>query len=275
MNFKISSSVKKALIFGLPVLALLFNDHFLKTYSPNFITGKLSDLVGLIVWFVFFLCIFPKKGRDILIWTVILFTFWKSPYSQFLIDLIFDILGIKLQRIVDFTDLWALFVLLPVYYFRIEIKELFLGLQTKLKYAYYFTAFIAICATSAPDYSIFPNFEFQDAKWILPVSKIMVFQKTQAPRNNNIDTLMNSTIFKVRIEGFQNSTNFTTYNIQISLDSIDKSHSRLTLNKLYSYNNNTKLKKFTKDKFLAIFQNGFVNPVSTLDSVKFYAWYSK
>lgn len=103
---------------------LLLNDFFLKQQFHNFLTGKLSDFAGLFVFPLFFAAFFPKRRLAIYISTAILFIFWKSPFSQSLIDFWNLIVYFKIWRVVDYTDLLALSVLpLSYFYFETETQK--------------------------------------------------------------------------------------------------------------------------------------------------------
>lgn len=108
-------------LFLLSLFLLLLNDFYLKAQFGNFITGKLSDFAGLFVFPLFFSAFLPKRKLEIYILTGFLFIFWKSPYSQSLINF-WNIFGIlKIGRTVDFTDLSALLIL-PVSFVYLSLK---------------------------------------------------------------------------------------------------------------------------------------------------------
>jgi len=110
-------------IFIICLVVLFVNDHFLKVQFSNGLTGKLSDIVGIVILPLLLTYIFPKlKTKSIWI-SALLFTFWKSPYSQSLIDFYNQLTFIQITRVVDYSDLFVLF-LLPVPYFLMHtIKE--------------------------------------------------------------------------------------------------------------------------------------------------------
>ena len=101
-------------ISGLAIL--LLNDFIFKEMYPNWITGKVSDFAGLFIFPLFWTAIFPNQKKIIYLTTIVFFIYWKSPYSQSLIDS-WNYLGlIELARVVDYSDLLAL-VILPLSYF--------------------------------------------------------------------------------------------------------------------------------------------------------------
>ena len=107
----VRKSVLTSPLFIVGIFILLLNDHYFKTTYGNWFTGKLSDVSGLFV-FPLFLSAFMYKNR--IFWcyvlTGLIFVFWKLPFSNFLIDF-FNRFGITIARTVDYSDLFALFIL--------------------------------------------------------------------------------------------------------------------------------------------------------------------
>ncbi len=109
-------------LFGL--FLLILNDFFLKSYFHNFMTGKISDFAGLFVFPLFFAAFFPQRKLFIYLSTALLFVFWKSPFSQSLIDFWNSFQFFKIGRTIDYTDLSALSVLpLSYFYFKTETQK--------------------------------------------------------------------------------------------------------------------------------------------------------
>lgn len=104
-------------IFLVSIFLLLLNDFYLKEQFHNFLTGKLSDFVGLFAFSYFFSVLFKKNIKLIYFLTGILFIFWKSSSSQFAIDFLNDI-GLGINRVVDYSDLIALLILPLSYHYR-------------------------------------------------------------------------------------------------------------------------------------------------------------
>lgn len=99
-------------ILALTVLAL--NDHVLKQAWPCWFTGKLSDAAGLFAFGWFWTGLFPDRRGVVLRAVAVLFTWWKSPLSQPVIDAWNGLDLWTIGRVVDATDLLALPVLLLV-----------------------------------------------------------------------------------------------------------------------------------------------------------------
>lgn len=108
-------------LFLVGLFLLLLNDFVLKSEFHNFFTGKLSDFAGLFIFPLFFAAFFPKRKLFIYLLTSIFFGFWKSPYSQSLIDFLNSFQFFVIGRTVDYTDLIALFVV-PVSYLYFQSK---------------------------------------------------------------------------------------------------------------------------------------------------------
>ena len=109
-------------LFVACLLTLVVNDHYLKYAYGNWLTGKLSDMAGIILLPLLITYLFPSaKERSILI-SALLFTFWKSPFSQGLIDVYNRYAFIEITRVVDYTDL-LVFSLLPLPYLLIKNTE--------------------------------------------------------------------------------------------------------------------------------------------------------
>lgn len=109
-------------VFISALFLLLVNDFFLKTTKPTFVTGKLSDLSGLIVFSLFFTFLFGKRFKGIVfITTTLLFCWWKSALStDFIVQWNSFLPFYPIERVVDYSDLFCLGILIPVYFYRPE-----------------------------------------------------------------------------------------------------------------------------------------------------------
>lgn len=106
-------------VFLLALCCLLINDFYLKFAYPSFLSGKLSDLAGLIVFPLFFSALFGNRFK-FLVFSVaaVLFTWWKSSLSTgFIQNWNEEVAFYPLQRTIDYTDLFCLIILVPVYYY--------------------------------------------------------------------------------------------------------------------------------------------------------------
>jgi hypothetical protein len=105
MNKRMHKEFLTSRFFLIGLFLLIFNDHFLKYAYPSFLSGKLSDFAGLFIFPIFFSVFWFDKKKWIYIITGVGFIFWKSTYSQPIIDFI------NLSRVVDYSDLFALIIL--------------------------------------------------------------------------------------------------------------------------------------------------------------------
>jgi len=133
-------------VFILSLVTLLLNDFYWKYAFGNWVTGKLSDFAGLIVFPIFLSEVFKKVSKvSILVFTVLFFAWWKSPLSQPLIN-IFCSFGIQLHRTIDYTDLFAIAVLPLVYFLKPVNYSRFPVLQNRMHHVLSVVAFFALCA---------------------------------------------------------------------------------------------------------------------------------
>ncbi len=99
---------------------LLINDHYLKEAFPGVISGKLSDIAGLICWTWFWLTLLANRRVEVHITAVLVtavgFVWWKSPLSDAFIMQWNTFMPYSIGRVVDYTDLLALAVLPVVLY---------------------------------------------------------------------------------------------------------------------------------------------------------------
>ena len=172
----------------LSITILLLNDHVLKVYSPSWLTGKLSDFMGVFFFPIFLSTILNiiwkpinLKQRHITItafgFTTIWFGLIKTlPFFGHLTEnIISGFLSIPSQIICDPSDLLALIMLFPSWKLQTINERLPNTKNTKLSYFSLCVAAIATLATS-PGYSnqvtqltvyenkIFANFDHHSHK---------------------------------------------------------------------------------------------------------------
>jgi hypothetical protein len=106
-------------VFLLALFGLLFNDFYLKSAYPSFISGKLSDFCGLIVFVLFFVFLLGERFLvPIIVLTALLFCWWKSPWSNAFIDSWNSTLNFfPIQRTLDLTDLWCILAFIPLAFY--------------------------------------------------------------------------------------------------------------------------------------------------------------
>lgn len=114
-------------VFLLALFTLLFNDFYLKLAYPSFLSGKLSDISGLVVFVFFFTFLFGNRFKLLIfISTALVFCWWKSSWSSgFIIGWNQFLPFYSLERAVDYTDLICLLILIPSYFYQPTIKPQF------------------------------------------------------------------------------------------------------------------------------------------------------
>ena len=101
------------------LLILILNDHVLKQQFPGFITGKLSDIAGMVI-LPLLLSFFIPRLKTHSIWiSIAFFILWKSSYSSPFVYLYNQFAPISITRTIDYSDLWA-FLVLPLPYIIIK-----------------------------------------------------------------------------------------------------------------------------------------------------------
>ena len=146
--------------FVLGLLLLLFNDFAFKEQFHNGFTGKLSDFAGLFVFPLFWSAFFPRRKTLIYVSTAALFVFWKSVYSQFLIEGWNSLPFFGIERTVDYTDLWALLIL-PLSYSYSNISSA-VHVPNRLLHVIALVSLVAFTATQySQKFSYSNQYEFQ------------------------------------------------------------------------------------------------------------------
>jgi len=138
-------------VFIFCLVVLFVNDHYIKFNYSGWLSGKLSDAAGIIILPLILAYIFPKIGKMAVIVSALLFLFWKSEFSQALIDLYNQYSFVETSRIIDYSDL-VVFVFLPVPYYIINnINQLdFIKVNQINPLAILIPSFAVLIATSPP-----------------------------------------------------------------------------------------------------------------------------
>lgn len=165
---------------------LLVNDFYLKQAYINFSTGKLSDFAGLFI-FPYFISIFRiKSAKEIYLISALLFVFWKSEFSQFLIDFVRSE-GIGINRVVDYADLMALSIL-PISYKELQKQaQKHAGAPITMGIIVSAISLFAIAATTLPREEVILNSPIGKV-YKLQMSKSAFFESLQ-PGSRYSDTL--------------------------------------------------------------------------------------
>lgn len=102
---------------------LICNDLWWKTSYSNALTGKLSDLSGVLVLGLLFNLISDRNRKLNALFVVVFFTFWKSPLSEGLIVAWNSLPIFNVERVVDYSDLIAFIGLPVITHFRFKPLE--------------------------------------------------------------------------------------------------------------------------------------------------------
>jgi hypothetical protein len=143
MNNK--TSIFQTHLFLISLVVLILNDAFLKHQFGNFLTGKLSDVAGLLVFVLFFRAVLNTYRVQIFVATSLLFAYWKSVFSQPLIDLL-QFWHIPVTRVVDLSDL-AVLPIVALFYFS-DLTKYYLPLGNVAKGVVVCFSVVAMSATS-------------------------------------------------------------------------------------------------------------------------------
>jgi len=138
--------------FIIGLIILLLNDFYLKYEFGNFVTGKLSDFTGLLIFPMFVASIIPRVRKSISLIAGIGFIIWKLPLLTPVIDLINQLSFITIHRVVDYSDYMALLVL-PLSHYLINygiVRPLIRieKLKSISKFALLGISFFTFCSTS-------------------------------------------------------------------------------------------------------------------------------
>jgi hypothetical protein len=98
--------------FVASLAVLLANDLYLKAACSSYLTGKLSDFAGIFLVAALAFVLFPRRAALAGSAIAALFLWWKSPASDGFIEAVRHA-GFAFGRVVDYSDLAALVMLLP------------------------------------------------------------------------------------------------------------------------------------------------------------------
>jgi len=140
------------------LIVLFLNDHLFKFQYTSWFTGKLSDIVGIILLPMLLTYLFPKLKQNSVFVAGLFFAFWKSPFSESFIKIYNTISPISIHRVVDYTDLLVL-LLLPIPYFLIRNSNSFVQFSIKKinVFAVLLPTMLVLMSTSPPPYYYHPK----------------------------------------------------------------------------------------------------------------------
>ncbi|MDR2038918.1 MAG: hypothetical protein LBQ60_13430 [Bacteroidales bacterium] len=270
--------------FIVGLIVLLLNDFYLKYEFGNFITGKLSDFAGLLIFPMFVATIIPQLRKSIPLITGIGFILWKLPIITPLIDLVNQIPYVHIQRVIDYSDYMALPILLLSYYL-INYGEYNTRLKWKTttivsKFAFLSIAFFAFCATShVPAYEVPQGTIFIDKSYTIKLPKDSVINTIRQLGYNcdfhHPDTLL-TRIGRIYPLDYYQTDNImlandimnqsdTVLNVKYLLTEIKPNKTKLTiisvaLSEEGSIQNWKRLKRLSKE-YKSLLKNGFIKKI--------------
>lgn len=141
--------------FLIGLVVLLLNDFYFKYEYGNFVTGKLSDFAGLLIFPMFIVFLIPKLKKSAS-WIVgIAFIIWKTPLADPIISTINQFSPFFMLRTVDYSDYMALLILPLSHYLINYYNYKPINIKSKKliyssKYLVLVIAVFAFCATQMP-----------------------------------------------------------------------------------------------------------------------------
>jgi len=172
---------------------LLLNDFVFKQQFHNAFTGKLSDFAGLFVFSLFWIAFFRRRKTFICISIAVLFVFWKSAYSQFLIAGWNRLPLFGVERTVDYSDLCALLIV-PLSYLYCKTSPR-VYVPRRLIHAIAIVSLFAFTATSFSHKVPFDNqYQFQSSR------KGLIERIARLPKNDVSDFFGKGDVAALRIE---------------------------------------------------------------------------
>jgi len=149
--------------FLIGLTTLLLNDFVFKELYGNWLTGKISDFAGLFIFPLFWTALLPRHKKKIFWLTGLFFIYWKSSYSQNLIDA-WNACGLlSISRVIDYTDLIAL-TILPIAYDFESKKEIIKSIRTSPIIPLTIAAFSFLATTYSTDIDTEKEYSFDFPK---------------------------------------------------------------------------------------------------------------
>lgn len=233
MRDKIKIELLSARLFVIGLVILLTNDFILKPLFHNFLTGKISDFAGLFIFPYFFSIIFKKQTKIIYLLTGFLFLIWKSTISNSFILWWNDNIFFQIDRVVDYSDLFALIVL-PFSYYYLTNQSVF---RSRIRYAFSLLigaiSIFSFCATSQPR----QEFKLQidtDRQFTLPISKLELF-KQLSYRYGYSDTIEKNLVDTMFYCYFDIPEKWTSLSAIVKIKKVDDTLTNLELDSVVAF----------------------------------------
>lgn len=217
--------------FIIGLITLILNDFYFKYEYGNFITGKLSDFAGLLIFPMFLATIISKLKKSASLVTGIGFIIWKLPLFTPVIDALNQLLPVTIHRVIDYTDYIALLVL-PLSHYLINYKNYnfdinWVRLKNFSKYSLLVIAFFSFCATSFVMREIPRGTIYIGESHTIKLSKDSVINSIKR-MGYNCDFHKRDTTQRVTIDYFQTDNVIRYYGDSLILDTIANIKYQLT-----------------------------------------------
>lgn len=231
-------------VFITALIILVVNDHILKAAFHNWFTGKLSDFAGMILLPLLIAYFFPKLRHKAVIVSAVVFLFWKSPYSQTLIDAYNQLAFIPITRVVDYSDMLALLILpIPLEIINYPDKFKFKSMRIKPVFIVAPCLFAFIATSPPPSYYYSyasGNVKFDKLAIKVKYSKPEILEKLQAM---NIKVISDSVGVKDHLYRMEYNSNYyaipeliiekdTIRNLNFALRSLEDNKTTIYLNSI-------------------------------------------
>lgn len=247
--------------FIISICLLISNDFFFKPFFHNWFTGKLSDFAGLFAFPLFCYAIYPQYKKIIYLLVFVSFIFWKSLYSQPLIEAWNALSILPIGRVIDPTDLIALLIL-PISYLYSNFKRK----DPIPRIAIYFMILISVFAfTATTPAGVITDFDYNNS-YLVSDSQIELIRKIY-----HLQEMDNQ--YSINAHNIP-SYNSVTMDVQVPTDTCSKyvrafisiseldNQSKIILNKMHYYCENDKL---NKQQLLNIFEQHFINKLKAIN----------
>lgn len=160
-------------VFLTCIALLLLNDFYLKYVFSNWLTGKLSDITGLLAFALFGFAVSTLERKKILLLITLFFLWWKSPLSEPVIVFFNQQLNIPVSRVVDYTDYLAICFLPLTNWLNVPDYSLTRWRQLAVTSSG-LVSFFAFCATTGPYQRWYENYRKEE----IPFPLLITTKKT-------------------------------------------------------------------------------------------------
>ena len=269
MKSRLRLLTDKFFIFGL--FCLLINDLILKYQFGGFVTGKLSDIVGLFIFPFFWSTFFVRHKLKVYLLTVLIFVVWKTPLSTDLINWTNHTFATEFSRVVDYTDFVTLLIL-PISYLHFNRK-----IDTTNEYNFRVVQILIIgvsifsfVATTLPRKEVKTNLQIGEA-YIIDLSKQEILTNRMEPARGLSDSLKSNMVDSLFFLEFDSDGHELMAEVKIYV--IDKEKTMIEFVSLTSYTVTgglfsgfdeeqlEEMEKLKREDYKRLFENGVIEVI--------------